>query len=167
MLSSVKRQPFQSTFRVIFSCEQSRGILPLGRNCCQTMMVERMPIAEPQPFSGHFWLALFFVLRLLYKNKDCKAWAASHPGLPCRGGKGWRLVSRAWRAEYGLLGQEHGEDKSCQVMALRRPYLCPKTRNESEAVPGGFVTGQWIILPGTELGGAAAHTAARPQRRCR
>lgn len=41
VFSSVKRQPFWSTFRVIFSCEQSRGILPLGRNCCQTVIGEK------------------------------------------------------------------------------------------------------------------------------
>lgn len=42
VFSSVKRQPFRSTFRVIFSYEQSRGILPPGRNCSQTMIGEKV-----------------------------------------------------------------------------------------------------------------------------
>lgn len=56
---------------------------------------------------------------------------------------------------------KHGEGTSCQVMALRRPYLCLKTTSESKAVPGGFITGQWIILAGTELGETARQQSER------
>lgn len=148
MFSSVKRQPVRSTFAVIFGCEQSTGILPPGRNCCQTMIGERMPTAEPQPISDHFRPALFFVVRPHCSINDCKAWAASHPGPPQQGSEGWRLKELST----GSLTAQGGWTLYWG-MAFRRPYLCPKIRSESKTVPGRLIReeGWHAVLAGMKI----------------
>lgn len=102
-----------------------------------------MPAAEPQPISDHFWPALFFVEGYFRGIRAAKheqhPILALHPkvarvGSSCPGPEGLST---------GCL--KRGEGTSCWVMALRRLYLCPKTRSESKAAPGEFITGQWII----------------------
>lgn len=135
VLSSVKRQPFQSTFIVIFSCEQSRGILPLGRNCCQKMMGRKNAYCWTLALFRSFLACSFLCSKPFTGIRIAKH--RQHPTLAlhtevtrvgglCPGPEGLSMLLKSWGGHV-LSGH-----------AIKKATLVPKTKEWEQS------TSRWI-----------------------